>query len=132
MNINANARRSKRRIALMPARILYNKGMIQLDCIVRNLSEDGVKLQISGAIPLPDEFDLLIPHMRQCRRARLCWRRNDACGARFLDKLVETSESEALIGEREAKEQLRARIRQLERTIMELNARIEQLTLPQL
>lgn len=114
--------------AFMAARILFNKDMMQLDCTIRNLSEGGAKLQISGAVTLPDEFDLLIPQKNQRRRARLCWRQDDACGVRFLETHAEEGESRAPAGGQETEEQLRARIRQLERTITQLNARIEQLT----
>ena len=61
MTTNVNARGSERMRAFMAARILFNKDMMQVDCTVRNLSEGGAKLEISGAVTLPDEFDLVIP-----------------------------------------------------------------------
>jgi len=128
MTTNVNARGSERMRAFMAARILFNKDMMQVDCTVRNLSEGGAKLEISGAVTLPDEFDLVIPQKNQRRRARLCWRQDDACGVRFLEPSEEENESADDSGGPETEERLRARIRQLERTITQLNARIEQLT----
>lgn len=128
MTTNANARGSERMRAFMAARILFNKGMMHVDCTIRNLSEGGAKLEISGAVTLPEEFDLVIPQKNQRRRARLCWRQDDACGVRFLDPSEDETGAGAASGVQETEEQLRARIRQLERTITQLNARIEQLT----
>ena len=128
MTTNANARGSERMRAFMAARILFNKDMMQLDCTIRNLSEGGAKLQISGAVALPDEFDLMIPQKNQRRRARLCWRQDDACGVRFLDIPAAEGETGVPVDAPATEEQLRARIRHLERTITQLNARIEQLT----
>jgi hypothetical protein len=128
MTTNANARGSERMRAFMAARILFNKGMMHVDCTIRNISEGGAKLEISGAVTLPEEFDLVIPQKNQRRRARLCWRQDDACGVRFIDRPEEEDATGASSGTQETEERLRGRIRQLERTIMQLNARIEQLT----
>lgn len=124
----SHGRSSERMRAFMAARILYNKGMMQADCTVRNLSDGGAKLEISGAVTLPEEFDLVIPQKNLRRRVRLCWRQDDACGVRFLTDDGPAEAASASAGGGETEEQLRARIRELERTITRLNARITELT----
>ena len=40
-----------------------------------NCSDEGAKITVGETLPLPHEFDFLIPGRRESRRARLVWRR---------------------------------------------------------
>lgn len=52
--------RAQRRRVLKGAKIVFNTRQSAIDCVVRNLSETGVRLRVDGALSVPDEFDLLI------------------------------------------------------------------------
>lgn len=69
--------------ALLQARIVFNNGMSTMDCLIRDLSEGGAKLQMSDSIALPDRFDLYIVKKDETRRARLQWRAGDEIGVAF-------------------------------------------------
>lgn len=122
-----NHRRSERMRCFMAARILYNKGMMKVDCTIRNTSDGGAKLEVSGSVTLPEHFDLHIPQRNVTRPVRLAWRQGDFCGVAYLDAPPTGAEPPPEMSE-ETEAHLRARIRELEGTIVKLNARIQELT----
>lgn len=111
----------------MAARVSYGSGANVIDCTIRNISDGGAKLQISGSITLPEEFDMFIPQRNVSRRVRLCWRSDEFCGVAFLDKGEDHSHSEELVST-ETETSLRLKIRQLETTIAQMQRRIDELT----
>lgn len=121
-----DGRRTDRTRTFIAARILFNKGLMQVDCTVRNLSEGGAKLEVSHAVALPDEFDLHMPQRASTRRVRMCWRSADHCGVAFIDggESAPQPQSAPTTGE----QNLRARIHELEQTIGALQRRIQELT----
>ena len=54
-----------------------------LECLVRNLSEDGAKIVFSEAAAVPAEFDLMIQRKGEARRAQVVWRDETQAGIRF-------------------------------------------------
>jgi hypothetical protein len=54
-----------------------------MDCLVRNMSGAGAKLDFSGAVTIPDEVDLTITRRAETLRARIIWRRGDEAGVAF-------------------------------------------------
>jgi hypothetical protein len=114
-------RRSPRIRSLIAARIIYNNDASTLDCVIRNISEDGAKLQLSGGAAIPIEFSLLIIKKEVTRQARITWRSGEEIGVEFL-----RPGSSQRIGNGEAG--LLQRIRILEAENERLQARIRQLT----
>jgi hypothetical protein len=55
-----------------------------LECLVRNLSEDGAKIVFSDAAAVPAEFDVMIHRKGESRRAHLVWRDQTQAGIQFL------------------------------------------------
>ncbi len=49
--------------------IAFNNRNSTADCFVRNCSGDGAKIAVAETLPLPREFDFLIPARRQDRGA---------------------------------------------------------------
>ncbi len=109
----------------MAARILFNNGQTTVDCTIRNLSDGGAKLQVSGAVTLPDEFELSIPQRNQKRRVRLCWRNDDFCGVAYLDG---HDDSGGVTEADTVEAGLRQHIRDLEDKIAQLQRRIDELS----
>ena len=116
-----NKRRDPRQRALIGARIIFNQGSSTLDCVIRDLSEDGARLSMSDALTPPDEFDLFIPQKKATYRARVAWRRKEGLGVSFsrTDEAGLSLDTEAA---------LRQRIRELETEVAHLRNRILQLT----
>jgi hypothetical protein len=67
----------------LTGKIVYNHGACTLECVVRNMSATGAKLQVSEAVTVPAEFDLVLSHNDQ-RRASLRWRSGDEVGVEFV------------------------------------------------
>ena len=74
--------REARRTALKSGRIVYPGGSVE--CKLRNISDGGARLEISGQQLLPHTFELHITGMpvRQCS---LRWARDNLVGVQFLD-----------------------------------------------
>ncbi len=124
--VKTQAPRAERMRSLLRARMIFNEGRSTLDCVVRNMSATGARIEISDSIALPEVFDLHIPHKGRKRAARLMWRDNGVIGAEFVDKGEGPAESgdARSIDQLEAENaQLRAAIKTLEKRIAEFEKR---------
>ena len=54
---------------VLKAEIRYNDGLINTQCLVRDLSETGARLELPGDVPLPERFDLYIEKRKSTHRA---------------------------------------------------------------
>lgn len=128
-------RHALRRRAFIAAKIVYQNGAVAVDCVIRNISATGAKIDVSESIVLPSHFDIVIPQKNVSHRAELRWRHGGETGVAFLD--VPEGEGDA---DRHpaaapagappvnlAEDALRTRIRTLEQEIVRLKARIVQL-----
>jgi hypothetical protein len=73
-----------RKRCFLGARIQFNNRRSTFDCLVRDISEGGARLELATLESMPDEFDLVIPQHERQYRAKVVWRRNGKCGVRFL------------------------------------------------
>ena len=55
------------------------------NCVVRDLSESGARLGVSGRVKLPAEFDLWFVQRKLKLRVRIKWRNGDYVGVAFCD-----------------------------------------------
>jgi hypothetical protein len=77
-------RRKKQRLrSLLGGRVSFNQKSSTLDCLVRNVSEDGALLVISDSIALPNAFDLDITRHQRSYVARIRWRDGERVGVTF-------------------------------------------------
>ncbi|MGX5774882.1 PilZ domain-containing protein [Methylorubrum zatmanii] len=81
--MSSERRQEIRKRTFLKGRILFNKGASTMDCLVRDLSEAGARLELSQTNSLPDVFDLHIPQKDATLRSSLRWRREDAVGVAF-------------------------------------------------
>lgn len=54
-----------------------------MDCLIRDLSGTGAKLELSETAALPEVFELFVPNKDATYRARLKWRRDGGVGVTF-------------------------------------------------
>jgi hypothetical protein len=127
-------RAAPRRRTLIAAQIRYGGGAVTTDCVVRNISETGAKVDVSEGVVLPERFDLVIPQKNVVHACELRWRRGAEAGVAFLDAAAasgaaEDAASGRLVASRTTptEDALKARIRQLEGEIVRLRARIAEL-----
>lgn len=55
-----------------------------VDCVIRNLSQDGAALDVANPFSIPDEFALLIKPERVKRNCRVVWRSETLIGVQFV------------------------------------------------
>src|SRR5438309_3573242 len=115
------ARRSERLRSLLRARIIFNGGNSTIECLIRNVSADGMRLQLAESLSVPGEFDLEVPHKGRSYRARLVWRGDGMIGVAFVPANAEPVRGNAELQrlERENAE-LRTQLRQLTERLPEL------------
>ena len=99
-------------------RLAFNNQYCTIDCLVRNMSQNGAKLVFEGAVLLPGEFEFTLPQKGESRRARVIWRQQDEAGISFLQPAVE---GVVPLG-------MARRIRRLETDRAALEARVAELT----
>jgi len=72
-----------RQRVLKGAIIFFNKERSSVDCIVRNLTTIGARLNLESTDFVPDQFDLLIKQEHRLYPAELVWRGVKDLGIRF-------------------------------------------------
>ncbi len=55
------ARKSERLKSLLRARIIFNNGSSTIECLIKNVSADGMRLELDEGLSVPGEFDLEVP-----------------------------------------------------------------------
>lgn len=98
--------------------IAFNARNSTMDCVVRNFSEFGAKVEFDNTALLPDEVDFVIRRRAIACQARIVWRRAGQAGFAFRHR-TRSNASVPL--------DLALRLRASERARKELVRRIEQL-----
>lgn len=115
MTDDEHKRISPRVRTFLKGRVIFNNRMSTIDCVVRNISSTGAKLQLTETVTLPDLFELFIPQKGETVRAKLRWRRGEEAGVSFVTASGEPVQAEP--------QDVHERLRELERE----NARLRQL-----
>jgi hypothetical protein len=55
-----------------------------IECIVRNMSDNGAALEVESPVGIPDDFTLLIKPEMIKRQCRVAWRSAKRIGVRFI------------------------------------------------
>jgi hypothetical protein len=78
----AEMRASPRHRTLKGAVIVFNSGRSTLNCIMRNQSDGGAKLQFPTLLGVPTEFDLVVSDLPRTH-CRVAWRDGHSLGVAF-------------------------------------------------
>ena len=78
-----NKRISPRLRSFLKGRVIYNGGQTNLECLIRDISSTGARLEFSSSVTLPDRFDLYLPHREETWKAHIQWRRGEEIGVAF-------------------------------------------------
>ena len=69
-----------------------------MNCTIRNLSSSGALVLFADPAPIPEEFELTIPHRAETLRARRMWRKAGQAGLCFVTPEAEPSSSARSLG----------------------------------
>ena len=78
-------RRRSRQKAFLQGRIFFNNRRNSVDCLIRDISDQGAKLRFSSTIATPDVVELHVPSRDESYRARIEWRAGEEVGVSFED-----------------------------------------------
>jgi PilZ domain len=81
----AERRRAARQKSFLRGCIYFNKRRSAVDCLIRDISEQGARIIFSDTISLPAVVELYIPQKEQTLRAEVQWRRGEEIGLAFPD-----------------------------------------------
>ena len=78
-------RRSNRRaLTCLKGRVILGGGMA-VDCLVRDYSPKGARIEVDVPSVVPDAFRFYFPLLEKTFLARVRWRRDNAIGMIFTD-----------------------------------------------
>jgi hypothetical protein len=77
--------RAPRQKAFLKATIRFQGGNVTADCLVRNISTSGARVDVDRMVAIPQEFELDIPQRGALLQCRLAWRTDDRAGVEFVD-----------------------------------------------
>lgn len=63
--------------------VAFNERRSTIECVVRNFSDDGARIDFENPALLPDEIDLFIPKKNRSFRATIVWANEDRAGLTF-------------------------------------------------
>ena len=72
-----------RRRVLKDGKIIINPPSGTLDVKIRDLSEDGAKLEIQATTPLPEKFALIVVADNTVTPTEVMWRKGNFVGVHF-------------------------------------------------
>ena len=79
----SDKRSSPRLRSFLKGHVVFNGGQSNLDCLIRDLSSTGARLEFSASVTLPDRFDLYLPHRDETSKVHVQWRRGSQIGIAF-------------------------------------------------
>ncbi len=83
MQEDPEKRRLMRRRVLKEGKIIINPPSGTLDVKIRDLSENGAKLEVLATTPLPEKFDFIIVADATITPAQVMWRKGNLVGLHF-------------------------------------------------
>jgi hypothetical protein len=83
LDLRLEKRLSPRRHTTIAASIVFDGGRGRMDCVIRNLSDGGAKLEVGAVRGIPDQFELLVANHRP-QRCQVAWRALREIGVQFL------------------------------------------------
>ena len=79
----AERRKSGRSRVLKSAKLILKRSAI-IDCLVRNLTNTGARIQIANTVDLPKDFEMTFDGGYSIRPCRLVWRTVTETGVEFV------------------------------------------------
>ena len=106
----ADKRRLDRVRTILAGQAIPGRGLPEIECQIRDLSESGARLSVDSKAFLPTHFQLRIPKRNKMHLAQMRWREGSVVGVEFVDQRADADPV--------------ARIRELEDENAELRRRI--------
>jgi hypothetical protein len=76
-------RNLNRQRTFLQGRLFFNNRRNSVDCIIRDISDVGARLQFSAAVTVPEALELYVPNKDHMYRVRAEWRHGEEMGVAF-------------------------------------------------
>jgi len=76
-------------------RIYFNNRRSSMDCIVRDVTNKGGRLEVSESVPLPDAFEIYMPNKDEYFHARVQWRKGGNIGVSWSSEQTSRAPTES-------------------------------------
>ena len=76
-------------------RIYFNNRLSSMDCIVRDVTNSGARLEVSENVPLPDAFEIYMPNKDEYFHAQVEWRKGGSMGVSWSSDQASRPQSES-------------------------------------
>ena len=121
-------RKDERIRSLLSGQVIFNQRASTIDCVVKNISAGGARLEITDSTALPAEFELSIPHKSRVYRAQAVWRGEGLVGVQFVDAVRSVEQPEDEEPDFDKVRRLTAENAKLKAQVQALKARVMQLS----
>ncbi len=123
MSATSDERRTLlRKRSFLQGRLYFNNRRSSLDCLVRDISNQGAKLKVSDSVAIPEIVELHIPNKDETYRAKVQWRTGLEIGVTFDDDQATPS-----IVPSAGPADLLERVRRLEAEVASLHRKLNEL-----
>jgi hypothetical protein len=112
-------RHASRQRTFLQGRLYYNNRRASVDCVIRDMSDAGARLQFSSAVTVPEAVELFIPNKDHVWKVRIAWRQDDQLGVCVVDPQHATSQSVSESVEQRVS-RLEAELTAMRRLVLEL------------
>ena len=102
-------------------RIYFNNRLSTLDCIVRDVTANGGRIEVAGSVTLPDSFEIYLPNKDECFFAHVIWRKGNHLGVSWSHDHA----SKQKLASVDVEHTLADRVAKLERDVAALQKRLE-------
>ena len=117
-------RHSTRQKSFLRGCVHFNKRRSAVDCLIRDISDQGARIVFSDAVSVPDVVELYIPQKEQTLEAHVQWRHGDEIGLAFGDAgRAPADQVHSVLAERVA--HLETELATLKRMVKRLKAEID-------
>jgi len=65
-------------------RIYFNNRLSSMDCIVRDATANGGRLEVSDSVTLPNAFEIYLPNKDEYFHAKVEWRKGGSLGISWM------------------------------------------------
>lgn len=104
-------------------RIYFNNRLASMDCIIRDVTEKGARLEFSENVTLPEVFELYVPNKDEYFQAHVEWRKANNIGITWRLEDLPSARTE----EPRVQSPLADRVAKLEHDVAVLQKRLDAL-----
>ncbi len=107
-------------------RIYFNNRLSSMDCMVRDATANGGRLEVSESVALPNVFEVYLPNRDEYFNAKVQWRRGGSLGISWSQEQFSRQNP----GHGNSEHTFADRLAKLEREVARLHQRLDALQDP--